>query len=162
MSFKKRLENVSLVVGNRYAILGMRLVLGAVFILAASGKLPEQAEFVHVVTSLGLLPFKFAQAYGTILPWLELTVGACLMVGLLCRIAAGASILMVTSFIVANGTGVFSYEFCPSCYPAPILLRTSDALVVDVAMVAISLPVLLYGAGFLSLDLLIWAKLKKH
>lgn len=157
---KKALDSISWVIRNRYVLLGVRLVLGATFILGAAGKLPEQAKFVDVVTGLGLLPWDLARAYGSVLPWLELAVGICLVAGLLSRVAAGASILMIISFIVANRTAVFEYEFCP-CFGDLILLKTSDALIVDVVMTAMILLILLYGGGFLSLGPLIWAKLKR-
>lgn len=137
-------------------------MLGATFILAAAGKLPQQAKFVEVVTGYGLLPWRMAHAYSLILPWLELAVGICLVAGLLSRFAASVSILMIISFIIANGTAVFELqtEDC-GCFGGLILLKTSDALLVDVVMMGIALLVLLYGGGFFSLDSLLGKK-RKH
>jgi len=144
--------------------LGVRLVLGTILIMAALGRLPEGARFVDVVTGYGLLPRDVARAYGSVLPWLELAVGLCLVMGLLSRLAAGASIMMVISFIVANGTSVFGYEYwydesC-GCFGF-FLMKTSDALIVDVVMTAMALIILLNGGGFLSLGSLMWPRLKK-
>ena len=92
------------IVGNKYVLFIIRFILGAILISAAAGKVPEQAKFVDAVTDLGLLPHGLSQAYGLFLPWLELTLGLCFVLGLLTRIVAGISILMTVSFIIANGT----------------------------------------------------------
>ena len=142
---------------NSYVLLGARALLGAIFILAGAEKLPEQAKFIEVVSDHGLLSWELAQAYGSILPWLELVLGICLVAGILSRIAAGTSILTIISFLVANGTSVYKYEFCP-CFGDAILLKTSDALAIDVVMLAMAFLILLCGGGALSLDALIWKK----
>ncbi|GAH88354.1 unnamed protein product, partial [marine sediment metagenome] len=137
----------------------------AIFILAAVGKIPEQAKFVDIVTDYGLLPLKLAEAYGTVLPGLELTLGICLVLGFLSRLAAGVSILTIISFIVANGTAVYSYKEVHAChcygfFSMPWLVKTSDALIMDVVMLAMALVILLYGGGRWSLGSLIW-RIKK-
>jgi uncharacterized membrane protein YphA (DoxX/SURF4 family) len=158
------------ILSNRYTLLGIRLVLGTTLILAAVGKIPEQARFVDVVTQYGLLPWSLAQAYGNILPWLELTLGVCLVSGFLVRLTAGASILMVISFIVANGTAVYSHNIMEcGCFGVLYegtgyltFIKTSDALVIDVVMVLMALTLLLFGGGRWGLDSLIWPKLKSR
>ena len=138
----------------------IRLVLGSIFVLAAAGKLPDQAKFVDVVTGYGLLPWELALAYGLVLPWIELIVGIFLVVGLLSRFAAGASVLLTISFLVANGTSVFEQEFC-ACFGGLVLVKTSDALIMDVVMIAMASAILLYGGGAVSLDSLIRTNLKR-
>jgi uncharacterized membrane protein YphA (DoxX/SURF4 family) len=164
VNVKKVLESISRIIKNKYILLGTRLILGATFIVAASGKIPEQAKFVDVVTGLGLLPWELAQAYGLVLPWLELTLGICLVLGFLSRLAAGISILTMISLIVANGTAVYEYHDlsldCSSC-SGYILVKTSDALIIDVVMIALAFAILLCGGGGWSLDSLIRTKLKR-
>ena len=145
------------IIRNRYVLLGAGALLGAIFILAGAEKLPEQAKFIEVVSDHGLLSWELAQAYGSILPWLELVLGICLVAGILSRIAAGTSILTIISFLVANGTSVYKYEFCP-CFGDAILIKTSDALAIDVVMLAMAFLILLCGGGVLSLDALIRKK----
>lgn len=167
---KKVLASVKRILSNRYVLLAIRLVLGAILILAAVGKIPEQAQFVDVVTSRGLLPWSLARAYGTILPWLELVLGTCFVLGFMIRLAAGTSILMVISFIIANGTAVYtSSSFECNCFGIEYygtgyleFIKTSDALVIDIFMVLMALTLLLYGGGRWSLDSLIWPRLKNR
>lgn len=167
---KKVLEFVKRILSNRYTLLGIRLVLGIILILAAVGKIPEQARFVDVVTQYGLLPWSLAQAYGNILPWLELALGICLVSGFLIRLAAGTSILMVISFIIANGTSVYSHNIMEcGCFGLLYegtgyltFVKTSDALVIDIIMVLMALTLLLFGGGRWSLDSYVWPKLKSR
>lgn len=158
---RRALTLIGLVRRNRYLLLVFRLLLGATFILAAAGKLPERAEFVEIVTGFGLLPSRLAAAYGSALPWLELVVGSCLVLGCLSRIAAGTSFLMIASFIVANGTAVFKYKrvLYGCCFGDLIPIRTSDALVLDSVIMAMALLVLFNGGGFLSIDSEVWNRL---
>ncbi len=152
---------------NRHTLLVIRLVLGAIFILAAVGKLPEQAKFVDVVTSYGLLPWSLARVYGIALPWIELTVGIFLVIGLLPRVAAGISILMIISFIVANGTAVYSHDTECHCF-GPIyygtgyqsFIKTSDALVIDIFMIIMAIIIFLGGGGRWSIGSAICNKLR--
>jgi len=166
---KKVFESIGRVIRSRYTLLGVRLLLGGIFILAAVGKIPEQARFVDVVTQYGLLPWSLARAYGTILPWFELGIGIFLVLGFLPRLAAGTSILMILSFIAANGTAVYSYNdkdcgcFGDIYYGTGYLtfIKTSDALAIDIVMVIMAFIILLGGGGRWSLGSLIWSKLRK-
>lgn len=169
MNLKKVLKSISRVVRNKYTLLGIRLILGTILILAAAGKLPEPAKFVDVVTHYGLLPWSLARAYGLALPWLELTLGILLILGFLSRLAAGVSILMIVSFIVANGTAVYTHDiagcgcFDLTYYSTGYLtfIKVSDALAIDVVMTLMAFAILMFGGGHWSLDSLNWLKLKK-
>jgi uncharacterized membrane protein YphA (DoxX/SURF4 family) len=164
---KKVLGLVRQVVNNKYTLLALRLILGTIFILAAVGKIPESAKFVDVVTGYGLLPWDLARAYGIILPWLELTIGICLVLGLLTRLAAGVTILMIISFIIANGTAIYSYGYYADlcgCFGSgsPFgLMKVSDALTMDIVMIVTAFIILLCSGGYWSLDKLIRSRLKK-
>jgi uncharacterized membrane protein YphA (DoxX/SURF4 family) len=155
--------NISRIISNNYVMLAARLLLGGIFIFSAVGKIPEGAKFVDVVTGLGLLPWNLAQVYGTVLPWLELTVGICLLLGIFPRFCAGVCILMITSFIIANGTAVYEYKesTCGGCFGDLILLKTSDALAIDIAMILLAIFILLFGGGKFSIDSLVRLKRKE-
>ena len=69
------------------------------------------------------------------------------------RVAAGTSILIIVIIILANGTGV--YKVICHCFGELMLLKTPDALLMDVLIMGMVLLILVYGGGFLSLGLLI-------
>lgn len=137
--------------GDRRVTFVLRVMVGSLFILSAASKLPHQVEFIDVVSSYHLLPESLAHFYGTILPWAELAVGCLLIIGLFSRYAAAACILMVTSFIVANGTAVYSEVYCGACFGQLITLKTSDALIIDIVIFIVALRILFSKEDFLSI-----------
>ena len=138
---------------NRYLSFGLRLILGATFIAAGAGKLPMRDDFVYVVIGYHVLPDAMAQSYAIALPWVEIVIGAFLILGLFSRIASGVGILTVLSFIIAN-TIVLSRGLNPSCDCLGWLasLQTRDALIIDFVLLIMAVQILLHKGDFLSLD----------
>ena len=84
----------------RRSILGLRLVLGAVFMYAAWTKLrASPLIFAMSVDSYRLLPEWAVLLVAYTLPWLELLVGVLLLAGVWLRyVAASASAILVMFF----------------------------------------------------------------
>jgi uncharacterized membrane protein YphA (DoxX/SURF4 family) len=166
---KKILVLIKRFINNKNTLMITRFILAAILLLAAIGKIPEIAKFVDVVSSRGLLPWSLAKVYGSILPWLELILGILFALGLFSRITAGTSILMIFSFIIANGTAVytnsslecncFGFEYWGTGYLQ--FVKTSDALGIDIVMTLMALAILFYGGGRWNLDSVILPKLRK-
>jgi hypothetical protein len=86
-------------------------------------------------------------------------------------LAAGVSTLTILSFIIANGTSVYSYEdhidYC-GCFGIgigetySILMKTSDALLIDIVMMVFAMLILLLGGGKWRLGCLIQNRLIGH
>jgi uncharacterized membrane protein YphA (DoxX/SURF4 family) len=85
---------------TRWAGLGARLVVGAVWIWAGLLKLPHPEASVTAVRAYQLLPPSLADGVGRVLPMLEVVVGVCLVVGLLARASGVVSALLLLGFIV--------------------------------------------------------------
>jgi uncharacterized membrane protein YphA (DoxX/SURF4 family) len=77
-----------------------RLVTGLVWIWAGLLKLPDPEHSVLAVRAYQLLPGDSATPVGHLLPVLEIVVGACLVLGLLTRVAAVVSGVLFAAFIV--------------------------------------------------------------
>src|SRR6187200_2424287 len=77
-----------------------RLVVGVVWVVAGALKLPDPAESVRSVRAYQLLPESVVPPVGYALPVLEILVGACLLLGLLTRLGAVVSALMLCAFVV--------------------------------------------------------------
>jgi uncharacterized membrane protein YphA (DoxX/SURF4 family) len=77
-----------------------RLVVGGVWLVAGVLKLPDPAENVRAVRAYRLLPESVVPLVGHLLPVLEIAVGVCLVLGLLTRMMALLSALMLTAFII--------------------------------------------------------------
>ena len=77
-----------------------RLVVGGVWVVAGALKLPDPAASVRSVRAYQLLPEGVVPLVGYALPVLEILVGACLVLGLLTRLSAAVSALMLVAFVV--------------------------------------------------------------
>ncbi|NUR07588.1 MAG: DoxX family protein [Nocardioidaceae bacterium] len=77
-----------------------RLVVGGVWIVAGALKLPDPAGNVRAVRAYRLLPETVVPTVGHALPVLEILVGVCLVCGLLTRVAALVSAVLLVAFIV--------------------------------------------------------------
>ena len=60
------------VIQNQWLLFSLRMVLSAVFIVAAVAKIQDIAKFVSTVVSYGILPVSLAHLYGNVIPWVEL------------------------------------------------------------------------------------------
>src|SRR6476659_6918051 len=81
-----------------------RVVVGAVWIVAGVLKLPDPNENVRAVRAYQLLPESVVPVVGHGLPVLETLVGLCLLLGLLTRVAAVVSVVLLLAFL----TGISS------------------------------------------------------
>ena len=80
--------------------LALRLLVGGVWIVAGWLKIPDPAESVRAVRAYQLLPEAVVPTVGYALPVIELVVGTCLVVGLLTRVNAVVSALLLIAFII--------------------------------------------------------------
>lgn len=125
---------------------GASILLALVFITSGVGKLMGQSAFL-LTLSTWLVSENIAVWVASWLPWVELVLGLCLLVGIFPQIAGGISTLLIAAFImhnswmIANGLG---YE---PCYCLGILDRimgemsTITSLYVDIGLVVLALAV---------------------
>jgi uncharacterized membrane protein YphA (DoxX/SURF4 family) len=140
---------------NRYLSFVLRIGLGVIFIISGAGKLPELAAFVDQVEEANILPHALARAYGTALPYVEIVIGALLILGLLSRFASGIGGLAALSFIIGNSTRLYRglYGEC-GCFGsiASLQFGTRDALIIDFVLLIAAIQILIHKGEFLSLD----------
>jgi len=143
---------------NRWFLFMLRLTLGGIFITAGIAKLSSQAEFINAVIGYGLLPDSLARAYGYALPWAELAIGFCLILGLFTRIASGLVLPIALSFIIANSYAIYrQFQDDCGCFGALVPMSYPVSLTIDVLMLLMA-AVLLMGkeqVAFLSIGALI-------
>jgi len=84
---------------NRYAVLIVRWLLGAVFIASALGKIMDPSGFADNVAAYRLLPIYSVNVFALVLPWVELLVGFSLINGVASRSGALLATIMNVVFI---------------------------------------------------------------
>ncbi len=139
---------------SKYFSLLLRVGIGVIFLLAGLGKLLNGAEFVDVVVSLKVLPFGMIYLVGEVLPWLELVLGVCFLLGLYPVIVSAISLPLISAFIALN---IFNLQqglasSCTSCFGNMLVISSRDAFIIDVFLLLAALRLLTVGRHFMSLD----------
>jgi uncharacterized membrane protein YphA (DoxX/SURF4 family) len=81
----------------KYAPTILRILLGALFVAASWDKILHPAEFASIIRDYRLLPEMLVPPLAVLLPWIELGVGALLLVG---RVTFGALFLANSMLVV--------------------------------------------------------------
>ena len=146
-----------------YLVPLLRLALGGILITSAVGKLafpitgPAKAEIVDIYAGLFIwLPYKVVKAYMLALPWLELLLGASLLLGLFLRASSLLCLPIILSFIGANAAlfrgALGAHKECPACFGTLYVLSYQLALVIDIIMLGMAILILISRSRALRLD----------
>ncbi len=151
---KAALSLMKRILASRYFNAGIRTAVGVVLLMAGIGKLTGGHELVSVVASLKVLPYPLIQPTLSVLPWLEVVMGALFILGLFSRLVAALSLPLFAAFIVTN---IFNLqrgltEPCTQCFGNLLVLTSRDALIFDVLLLLAALRVVSLEGPALSLD----------
>jgi len=138
--------------------LGPSIFLGLVLLVAGSGKLPGQTEFIDTLLTSFWTP-SIAYLIGYCLPWAEVILGVLLLLRVFPRIAAALSLPLTAGFIANNSwalsQGVEQFPQCGQCFGIweELLGAISplQALYLDIVLFGLALIILLFHpSGFLN------------
>ncbi|WP_428559258.1 MAG: MauE/DoxX family redox-associated membrane protein [Solidesulfovibrio sp. DCME] len=79
----------------------LRAALGLVFLAAAWDKVADPLAFAKIIRNYQILPELLVGFAALVLPWIEVVVGMCLLVGLFSRGAGLSATLMMAVFLSA-------------------------------------------------------------
>ena len=99
-----------------FAALLIRLVLGCYLLALAHAKFNDLPGFMENVQKIGVVPKQFALPFGVLLPYIELAVGAFLVLGLwttLCGVVTAVILLFYVHIfgIFVPGTWILQKDF---------------------------------------------------
>lgn len=125
-----------------------RVSLGAFFVPSAIRKLADSPGFQQGVREYQLLPRRVASMVAAIFPWLELAVGAALLLGLTPILAGAVAAALMVAFITAMTINLLrGRDMDCHCYGAGTTKRLGQAaLVRNGVLLAFSLIVVAVGA----------------
>ncbi|MFC1864997.1 thrombospondin type 3 repeat-containing protein [Chloroflexota bacterium] len=144
-------DKIQKIFTSEKVLLASRLILGSIFIAASIGKLQHPGEFTTLVASYNILPYALAAIYGYLVPWVELIIGAFLILGLFTRIASALSIPIVISFIIASSHKLLigAGGGC-GCFGDVMPLTMTQSLNLDALMLLATIPLILHKTSLLS------------
>ena len=139
-------------------VVGSAILVGLTLLVSGTGKLPGQTEFADALLKSFWTP-AIAYLISYCLPWIEIVIGAFLLIGLFPRIVATLCLPLVVGFIANNIwaiiNGVEEFPECANCFGIwEEFLGTISpwqALGLDIALLGAALIVILfYPDDFLS------------
>ncbi|MBL7013764.1 MAG: DoxX family membrane protein [Candidatus Marinimicrobia bacterium] len=85
---------------NKYIQLVIRIIVGGLFIYASIDKISDPATFAKQINNYHIIPFGLENTIALVLPWLEIIIGICLIIGVYVEGASGWILLLLISFII--------------------------------------------------------------
>ena len=76
------MNNMAKIISNKYFLLLLRVLLGLIFIIAATEKIAIPENFSVSIANYKLLPSEFINIPAIIIPWIELISGLLLLLGI--------------------------------------------------------------------------------
>jgi len=138
----------------RIVVLLLRLVLGAIFVIAGASKVGHADMFAAQIAGFRLLPQVVIAPLALGLPFLELLLGGYLILGLFTRTAAwiGAVLLFVFDVAIASAVVRGMSVSCGCFGPNDATVTTWTEVARDAVFVAMAVIVALRAPGALALD----------
>jgi putative oxidoreductase len=138
----------------KYVVLVLRIVLGAIFIVAGSSKIGHPSLFAAEIAGFRILPQVVIAPLALVLPYLEVLLGAYLILGLFTRPAAWIAVVLLALFDGAIASAVVRGMTvnCGCFGPNDTTVTTWSEVARDAAFVVLALVVALRAPGMLALD----------
>ena len=100
-TMKKIWKITQTIISSEYLSLLLRFFIGIMFIYACMTKIPYPVEFAKNVESYRILPYWSVNMVAVFLPWLELSCGLFLLIGLATRASAAVLTTIMGLFTLA-------------------------------------------------------------
>ncbi|HET7453563.1 MAG TPA: MauE/DoxX family redox-associated membrane protein [Thermoanaerobaculia bacterium] len=134
---------------KRAALLAGRLLLGAVFAVAAIPKIADPPAVAHMIANYRLLPAALVHPAALVLPWIEITCGVLLVTGLFRKTAAKLVAAMLVVFVIAIGVNLARDRAVQcGCFDVHAAAKTHAELIGEMRWVLVRDAALLAVAAF--------------
>jgi len=135
-------------------VLVARVVVGGVFIVAGGSKIGHAAYFAAQIAAFGIVPQRIIGPMALLLPFLEVLLGAYLVIGLYARLAGWIATIQLLIFAAAIASAVArGLSLSCGCFgPNDQTVTSWPEAGRDVVLALIGLLVALRGPGMLALD----------
>lgn len=86
---------------NKYLQIGIRIILGAVFVYASVGKLFRPEDFAKAILRYEFLPIYFVNITAIVMPWIEFFTGILLILGIFKKASSMLASISLVMFLIA-------------------------------------------------------------
>jgi len=94
--------------GLSIIVLIARILIGGILLYSSFEKFIDPSGFANAINNYHIIPFGLENSFAIILPWIELIVGICLILGVYIDGAALLVIIIMIIFIIAISYAIIS------------------------------------------------------
>lgn len=127
---------------NKWVVFAFRIILGVVFLYASFDKIRDPESFASNIQNYQMIPYSLTNLFAIFLPWLELYVGACLILGVFVDgailLSAGMMVMFITAISQAIARGL---DIDCGCFKQAGSSVGLDTLARDIVWLAMSVLV---------------------
>lgn len=138
-------------ISHPVTLLASRLLLGGTFIFAGIAKVSNITTLIWEIKQYQIIGGGLATAYGYLLPFAEIILGALILAGLLQRISAALTGLLTLSFLIAKITAVargLDIHIC-GCFGPAVPLLSIYSWIIDFVLLVLAVHLSLLESKFL-------------
>jgi len=142
-------------------VLLFRLIVGITFVYASLDKIAHPDEFARIVYNYKILPGFLINIFAITLPWIELSCGLFLILGLFIEASSLLIFFLLIIFTIALSVNFLrGIDIVCGCFTTDPNAKKEGAelLIRDIILLLMSLQILLYNRNFLSLQKLFQKK----
>ena len=138
----------------RWVVLVLRIIIGTIFLVAGATKVGHGDLFAAQIAGFRILPQPVIAPLAIALPYLEMLVGAYLVLGLFTRITAWIAVAMLATFDLAIASAVVRglVVSCGCFGPNDATVTTWSEVARDAVFVLLAVIVALRAPGALAVD----------
>jgi len=145
-------RRIRLLLQSSYLSAILRVILGALFVMASWDKILHPARFAEDVANYGILPPLLVNLFSLILPWAEMIAGLFLILGFLSRSSSLILLVLLVNFIVAISINIIrGSQIDCGCFGSGEELGVI-ALLRDLVMLAMGVQVFSFDRGLFAID----------
>ena len=157
----KILKALIRIVTDKRVVLLFRLVLGVTFIYASLDKIAHPEQFARIVYNYKILPQFLINIFAVTLPWVELTAGLFLILGIFTESASLLVSFLFIIFIIATSVNLFrGVDLNCGCFSTDPAGKKegADLLIKDFIFLYLGIMVFFFNKNFAALSALFQKK----
>lgn len=141
-------------ISNKYLLFLCRIIIGLIFIFAGAEKINDPLSFSDSILNYKLFPLVFANSIAIIIPWIEITTGLLLVLGISVKENAAivCSFLLIFTILVAI-TAIRGLNIDCGCFGGDYSQKAGLSKIIEnILLLILGINLLIFGSDVLSIS----------
>jgi putative oxidoreductase len=138
---------------NKYFLLGLRLIIGFVFVYASIGKIANPEEFAKSIDNYRVMPIYTINFIAIVLPWVELIIGLFVIFGIMIRTTSLLLMLNMSVFCILILNAIFrNLDIECGCFSSASAMVGWPKFFEDMVLLLIAIMIYFSGSNEISIE----------